>query len=427
MLAGTRPGWSSMPTVMRGRGSQGRNGLPEYQRGCLKLFLNAVSAKAGGGVTYIGPFLKHAARLRPDWLFVALLPARTIAEIQPVPNNVRLEATEIGFAPWWRRLWWDQISLRRLLREERPDALYSTANFGMVSCPIPQILLVRNALYFSASFNERFLGRYAFSDLASFLLRRRLIVRSVRSADVVMTPTAAMLDELRHYVEVSDDRALVNPYGQDPSGNPGAPVVGSMDSPVRLLYVSYYREHKNLTTLLKALRELGSSGRREYKLITTLNPEEGEAIAAITSAEDRALVNDPAIRPALEIRGPCSPTAALRLYEQCDLFVFPSMVESFGFPLVEAMARGLPIIASDTPVNREVCGEAAVYFPLFDFKELAAEIERVSGDLSLRVKLAKASAARVRAVFSWDTHVRRILDSASELNAGRRRRYSQKD
>ena len=103
---------------------------------------------------------------------------------------------------------------------------------------------------------------------------------------------------------------------------------------------------------------------------------------------------------------------------------------------VDPFARGqgrtrpafvVPVSAGDPASGREVCGEAAVYFPLFDFKELAAEIERVSGDLSLRVKLAKASAARVRAVFSWDTHVRRILDSASELNAGRRRRYSQKD
>jgi glycosyltransferase involved in cell wall biosynthesis len=83
------------------------------------------------------------------------------------------------------------------------------------------------------------------------------------------------------------------------------------------------------------------------------------------------------------------------------------------------MARCVPIIASDTPVNREVCGDAAVYFPLFDYRELAAQIERLAADPALREALAKAGAARVRARFNWDSHARRVLDTVAELVARR--------
>lgn len=387
----------------------------------MKLLIHAVSAKGGGGVTYIGRFLKHASRIRPDWQFIAFLPQRTIAQIPPLAANVRLEATEIGFSPWWKRLWWDQITFRRLLRGERADALFSTANFGMTACPTPQILLVRNALYFSATFQDTFLKLYSSSDKASFRLRRRLIVRSVQSADVVMTPTAATLAEVRRYAKIPPHKALVNPYGVeevDPAGASTATSPGPA-KPFQILYVSYYRENKNLTTLLKALRELQSKGMRAYRLITTLNPDTGDGLWALTSQEDRRLLADPLVASAVEMAGPSTPAEAMKLYERSDLFVFPSMVESFGFPLVEAMARGVPVLASDTPVNREVCGDAAVYFPMFDFKELAAQIECLADNGSLRAGLGTAGTARVRSRFSWDEHVRKVLDRMAELVARR--------
>src|SRR5208337_643205 len=93
----------------------------------------------------------------------------------------------------WRRLWWEQVTLRRFLRKEKIDALFSTANFAMLGCPVRQILLVRNALYFSKLYQQMFLGKHRWHERLAFALRRWLILRSVRSADVVMAPTQAML------------------------------------------------------------------------------------------------------------------------------------------------------------------------------------------------------------------------------------------
>jgi glycosyltransferase involved in cell wall biosynthesis len=390
----------------------------------VRFLLTSVAAKGGGGITYIGSFLKHAARLKPEWQFVAFLPPIAISQIQPLPANVRLIATEIGYAPWWKRVWWDQVNFRRLVRMEKADVLYSVANFGMVACPVPQILQILNPVYTSRLYQERYLS-HSFSDELSFRLRRGLLCQSVRSADIVMTPTAATLAEVRCYMKVPPERALVNPLGveePDPAGASTAPSCGPGE-PFRLSYVSYYRAHKNLTTLLQALRELQSKGQRPYRLITNLDPDTGDGLWALTSHQDRSLLTDPLIAPAVEMARPSTHAEALALYERSDLFVFPSIVESFGFPLVEAMVRRVPVLASDTAVNREVCGDAAVYFPLFDYKELAAQIERLAADGGLRAALVNAGAERVRTRFSWERHVREILDKASDLVARRGDRW----
>src|SRR5262249_10316413 len=91
------------------------------------------------------------------------------------------------------------------------------------------------------------------------------------------------------------------------------------------------------------------------------------------------------------------------LYRSADVFVFPSYTESFGHPLIEAMASGLPVVSADAPVNREICGDAAIYFPSFDVAACAAAIERVGGDPQLRAEL-RSNALRRAQDFRWETH-----------------------
>ncbi len=70
-----------------------------------------------------------------------------------------------------------------------------------------------------------------------------------------------------------------------------------------------------------------------------------------------------------------APYASLHhLYRQCSLYVTPAYAESFAHPLVEAMASGLPVVAADTAVHREICQDAAVYFPRFSPEELATQV-----------------------------------------------------
>ena len=97
------------------------------------------------------------------------------------------------------------------------------------------------------------------------------------------------------------------------------------------------------------------------------------------------------------------------------MFVFPSLVESFGHPLVEAMAAGLPIAASDIPVHREVCGDAAIYFDPFDPNELADRIESLKTSGRLRERLAQMGIRRVKEQFDGVAHVQRFLANLEKV------------
>ncbi len=113
-------------------------------------------------------------------------------------------------------------------------------------------------------------------------------------------------------------------------------------------------------------------------------------------------------RGLLEFTGVVSPGDTARLYRDADVFVYPSLVEAFGHPLLEAMAARLPVVAADTPVNAELCGDAALYFPALDARGCAARIVAVREDPTLREDLVKRGEERVRQ-FTWSKHVEGLI------------------
>jgi glycosyltransferase involved in cell wall biosynthesis len=102
------------------------------------------------------------------------------------------------------------------------------------------------------------------------------------------------------------------------------------------------------------------------------------------------------------------------LYRACDVYAAPAYAESFAHPLVEAMASGLPVVASDLPVHREICGEAARYFPRFSAESLTEEIARIALSEGLARTMAERGLQRSRD-FSWSRHVQQLLDLAASL------------
>ena len=383
----------------------------------MKIVINAVSAKLGGAVSYITNLLRHLSAVEGDFQFLVFLPSETAAKLESLAQNIQILPTEIGHAGMLKRMWWEEVTLRRFVKRERAHVLFSTANFGMFWCPVRQLLLVRNALYFSKIYRERFLPRHSLRFRMAFELRRWLICRCARSADIVMTPTQAMLDELRCFVDVK--RAVVNPYGVPPpewtkeaNCDAAQPLEAAGKHVVRLLYVSLYSEHKNLNTLLKAISLLNRRGDTRFNLTTTANPAWAGAAWTLTHQEDLALARQPGIAEHVEFVGPLSRKETEHLYRTSDIFVFPSLTESFGFPMAEAMSHGLPIVAADTPVNREVCGDAASYFSPLIAEGLAGRILHLATDSSLCSRLSAMGRQEATSRFSWSEHARRITEAS---------------
>src|SRR5690348_16878258 len=100
----------------------------------MRVLLNAVSAKMGGAANYIKNVARELASLDTKDEFIFLVPKAQGEVIRRLGKNLTVISTEVGAGPIWKRLWFDQISVRRLIKQERIDVLYSTANFAMFGC-----------------------------------------------------------------------------------------------------------------------------------------------------------------------------------------------------------------------------------------------------------------------------------------------------
>ena len=102
------------------------------------------------------------------------------------------------------------------------------------------------------------------------------------------------------------------------------------------------------------------------------------------------------------------------VYQACDLYVTPAYVETFAHPLVEAMAAGLPVVASDLGVHREVCGDAALYFPKFSPDLLAEAVCQLALSPEAAEKMSQRGRERSND-FSWKDHVAQVISVAESL------------
>lgn len=370
----------------------------------LRVIINAVSARMGGAATHLPNFLQTVGRRHPDDAFVACV--NSAWRPPALPPNIRLVAAGT-LRNRFTHAAWDQVGVARVARRERADVLLSLLNFGPVRPPVPHVVLERNPVYFWPFFTS--LGTKRALEVRA---TRTLVHAVMRAARAVVTPSAAMRDMIRsYYPDLPLEKFRVIPHGFGESefrgDDPLPPDTGRQiaDSRgVRLLYVSHAASYKGIDLLLEASRLLRDDLALPATTWLTIAPADWPE----GFPEYLKFIEQHHLHEQVRILGRIPHRAVHRVYEAADIFVYPSLCESFGFPMVEAMASGLPIVAADLPLNREMCGAAAVYYPARHPGALAREVARVARDESLRAELA--AAGRIRAQqFSWDNHVDAIM------------------
>lgn len=377
----------------------------------MKILISAISAKMGGAANYMKEIAaQFAARNSHDEL-TFLVPPEIAPAIQQILPHAEVVTPDIARRGFLSRIWFDQVILPRMLRERRIDALFSSADFGVLKSPCRQVLLVRNSIYFFAIYLEKYGRGRPLKSRVMDRFRRWLVCQSVRAADIVMTPSRAMLDELKTWIPVPDSKGLANPYGVNHAKFLPQECNLHKRGPWRLLFVSLYTDHKNLNTLLLAMKILVTDG-VDVQLSTTADPNWPAARVTQSWRDDSQLAASPVLKGRINfvLRDPA--TAPENLYSECDIFVYPSVVESFGHALVEAMSSALPIVAADVPINRELCENAALYFKPFDPQDLAAQIKTLIHEPMLRKQFGEAALER-STVFNWGRHADTLISCLS--------------
>jgi glycosyltransferase involved in cell wall biosynthesis len=384
----------------------------------IRLFINGLAASAGGGLTYLRNVIPHLARRVDAETTVLLNPAirREFGELQ---NIFFVETSESSGA--FRRFIREQMTLPKLIRRSGAQVLISAGNFALWNSPIPQILLSRNSLYTSNDFLRDVCARGDYAIWADTKVKGWLARRSISRADITVAPSEAFAQELS---QRSGKKILSVHHGFDPEAftSDAAPLPSAAEAQfeqgkdvLRLLFVSHYNYYRNFETLFRALPILSSRLKgKKVKLFLTcrLNSDDNPGTYRAESAA--LLAND--LRGSHDIveLGTIPYRSLHHLYRACHIYVTPAYAESFAHPLIESMSCGLPVVASDLPVHREICRDAGIYFPRFSPEALAERVLQIQESPELAEKLSHNGLRRA-CDFSWREHVERMIVMAQEL------------
>lgn len=364
----------------------------------MRVLINAISAKAGGIVTYTTNLIAGLEKRGVD--FRVAVPEG----FPDAPNLLRVAAS--NYKPM-RRLAWEQTVWPRMIRDKGADVLFSSANFGLLNSPVPQVLLMREGGLFDPLYLATIAPTQGLNAAFQRYLRRTLMLLSARANDHILTPTASMRDLLLAWAPDLAGRCTVNSYGTLVDVfQPGPRRAWRQDGVLRTLYVSVYYPHKNPADAVRACEALTDGGLPATLRLTM----ETDGIAAVRGSARDLFHLRRGISSGLVAMGAIPYADLPSAYAGHDVFLFPSVSETFGHPMIEALSSGIPVVAADAPVNREVLGDAALYYTPFRPGSLAECLRRLDGDPALRARLVEEGRRRVTRSYDWDDHVDRLVE-----------------
>ena len=293
---------------------------------------------------------------------------------------------------------WEQWSLPRLAGRLGAGLVHAPNCFLPLRRPCPGVVTVHDLAF--ETHRGDFRGRTG-------LKYRALVPRAVRSAERVICDSRFTADEVQRRYGVSGDRVRVIPLAPALAQSAsGTAIDSAADGPAvpdgYVLGVGDLRAKKDFATLVRAWLALRREGRGLRLVLAGADLGQGPALRALAGAEP------------LELRGYVSDGELDALLSGAAALAHPSLHEGFGLVLLEAMARGTPVVAADATALPQTGGDAALYFPPGDPHALADALARTLDDRGLHVELV-ARGRRRAAEHTWQRTARATLDVYREL------------
>jgi glycosyltransferase involved in cell wall biosynthesis len=279
---------------------------------------------------------------------------------------------------------WEQWTLMRALAADRPDVLFAPGYSAPLAAPCALVVAVHDVSF--AAHPEWFRPREG--------LRRRMVTGwTARRARLILTISEFSRREIVRWLRVPADRVRVTYPGHRPAAARAAP---SKDPLVLFIGSIFERRHVDRLVAAFAAEVAPAFPAARLDIVgenRTRNPGALEGVVAALS---------PDLQSRIRLRSYVDEPTLADLYGRATVFAFLSEYEGFGLTPVEAMAAGATPVLLDTPVAREICGEAAWYVPAngeFD-RRLGAALVALLGDESARARL-RAHAPAVLSRYDW--------------------------
>ncbi len=361
-----------------------------------------------GGKNYIIHFIKGIEVLRPPHTFVLFvsedetktlgIEESDLIRIVTIPNSKRTPLHKV-FA--------EQLQLPTFIARERIDVMYYPGNFASLFSKTPSIVNIRSMAHAYPSYGVSGVRR---------IVRSLLMPASARKANAIITPSEDIKRDVMRFAKVDAGKIQVIPHGVDLALFNGEQNRSSAKGEVildryhlargnYLLYVSALWRYKRQDQLIRAHAELVNRGFSGLKLV----------LAGFGTGTDKKYLDEVAALPtslgteSLVVFTGGLPQSDLRyLYANAKAFIFPSSYESFGNPIFEAWASGIPIAVSNVHSFQEIAGDAALFFNPNEVKDITDKISLLLSEPALAQTLVERGAERVKS-FTWERAITRTL------------------
>lgn len=357
----------------------------------MKIGINTlayVPGRSGGDGTYVRELTAALASADLHHKLVLLCSPWNARSLPPAIGNVSHAMCHVSGQTFTTRVAFEQIVLPLIVKSQRFDVLHSPVNVAPVASRVPSVLTLLEA--------EPFMWPEALPVHLAFYWRlfRRL---SAKKARVILAISESAKSELVRYMGVPAQKTIVTPLGVDhrrfhPNLEAKPDIWESVGAGGYVLWTGRSYPRKNLPRIIEAFSIVRRSGFRQKLVIAgTKGWEDRQATQAIRSC---ALERD------VVLLGRVDDGQLPLLYSSADLFLFPSLHEAFGLPIIEAMACGAPVITSRRGAMMEIAGDAAVLVDPEDSKDIARGVKSILEDGELREALRTKGVERA-AQFDW--------------------------
>jgi len=365
-------------------------------RSSRRILVDASMATAGGGFTYIVNIVAPLARMAPEYHFRVVTRGQNIAAALPRCDNVEVDLRPA--AGLRERLRCTHVEMPRLLSSWGADLYYSVGELATLRTPCPSIAAFRNAAIFWPDWVE-----YRWQQQIRLRLLYRLAKLTARSCDRILFVSEDSARWIGDGIGLPEERRAVIHHGIDLEAWRTRGGESPHPRPY-ILSVGTIYPYKSYVLLIEAWLALAE--RRPTLPDLVIVGDDQEPSYTKRMYEARSAGGPLAER--IHIRGEVPYAEIQRYYEHAELFVFPSYIETFGHPLLEAMASGIPMVATEMGSFQEIAGDAARYAEAGRSDSFAAAMEEVLYDEGVRTALVEQGRARV-AKFTWQRSAEKLL------------------
>lgn len=361
--------------------------------GVNTLFL--VPGDVGGSQTYLVETLQGLLATFPDValvLFTNLENDVYLREHLAMHRSVAFDCLRFRASNRTARIVREQVDLPRRIRRHALDGLWSPGYTAPVVCSVPQVVSVLDMQYKRFPQDLTPLARMA---------THALVCRAARGARRILTLSEFSKSEIIRFTAAPSERIDVTPLAANPVFS--APVDCAVSAAVCrrvapdavpfLLCVAHTYPHKNVAALVEAFALL--RGVLPHRLVLVGKPRLGEP------ALRRALSRLPDASRVVRLES-VNRTDLVALYQTCAAFVFPSLYEGFGLPILEAMAAGVPVVTADIPPAHEIGDRWLWTCDARDAHALARTIRDAVTEPPAHRDQRIAGARQRAATFSWE-------------------------